>query len=102
MDFSAPVKHLVPILHVRVQERASLLVQEDAMNIVIAAEKPSIATLLSDHVKRRVDANDIKVSENPNETGSFFVGLGFERYVVSPNGEVHTDTRGRGLVTRNA
>ena len=61
------------------------------MNIVIAAEKPSIATLLSDHVKRRVDANDIKVSENPEETGSFFVGLGFERYVVSPNGEVHAD-----------
>ena len=61
------------------------------MNIVIAAEKPSIATLLSDHVKRRVDANDIKVSENPNETGSFFVGLGFERYIVSPNGEVRAD-----------
>jgi hypothetical protein len=46
---------------------------------------------LSDHVKRRVDANDIKVSENPNETGSFFVGLGFERYIVSPNGEVRAD-----------
>ena len=61
------------------------------MNIVIAAEKPSIATLLSDHVKRRIDANDIKVSENPDETGSFFVGLGFERYIVSPNGEVHAD-----------
>ena len=61
------------------------------MNIVIAAEKPSIATLLSDHVKRRVDANDIKVSENPDETGSFFVGLGLERYVVAPNGEVRAD-----------
>lgn len=61
------------------------------MNIVIAAEKPSIATLLSDHIKRRIDANDIKVSENPDETGSFFVGLGFERYIVSPNGEVHAD-----------
>ena len=61
------------------------------MNIVIAAEKPSIATLLSDHVKRRVDADDIKVSENPDETGSFFVGLGFERFIVSPNGEVHAD-----------
>lgn len=61
------------------------------MNIVIAAEKPSIATLLSEYVKRRVDADDIKVSENPEETGSFFVGLGFDRYVVSPNGEVHVD-----------
>ena len=61
------------------------------MNIVIAAEKSSIATLLSDYVKRRVDADDIKVSENPEETGSFFVGFGFDRYVVSPNGEVHAD-----------
>ena len=62
------------------------------MNIVIAAEKPSIATLLSDHVKRRIDANEIKVSENPDETGSFFVGLGFDRYIISPSGEVHLDT----------
>ena len=61
------------------------------MNIVIAAEKPSIATLLSEYVKRRVEADDIKVSENPEETGSFFVGLGLDRYVVSPNGEVNVD-----------
>ena len=61
------------------------------MNIVIAAEKPSIATLLSAYVKRRVEADDIKVSENPEETGSFFVGLGFDRYVVSPSGEVNLD-----------
>lgn len=65
------------------------------MNIVIAAEKPSIATLLSDHVKRRIDADDISVSENPDETGSFFVGLGLDRYVVCPNGEVHRHTLGR-------
>ena len=61
------------------------------MNIVIAAEKPSIANLLSEHVKRRVDADEIKVSENPNETGSFFVGFGLDRYVISPNGEVRAD-----------
>lgn len=61
------------------------------MNIVIAAEKPSIATLLSEYVKRRVEADDIKVSENPEETGSFFVGLGLDRYVVSPSGEVNVD-----------
>ena len=71
------------------------------MNIVIAAEKPSIATLLSDHVKRRVDADDIKVSENPDETGSFFVGLGFERFIVSPNGEVHADRLNlRGIASK--
>ena len=71
------------------------------MNIVIAAEKPSIATLLSDHVKRRIDADDIKVRENPNETGSFFVGLGLERYVVSPSGEVHLYRRGRNQAAPN-
>jgi hypothetical protein len=60
------------------------------MNIVIAAEKPSIATLLSDYVKRPVSPDDIEVSENPNETGSFFVGFALERYVMSPSGEIHS------------
>ena len=62
------------------------------MNIVIAAEKPSIATLLSEYVKRPVNPDDIKLSENPDETGSFFVGFNLERYIVSPSGEVHADT----------
>ena len=62
------------------------------MNIVIAAEKPSIAKLLSEYVKRRVKPEEIKVSENPDETGSFFVGLQLERYVMSPNGEIAVDT----------
>ena len=62
------------------------------MNIVIAAEKPSIAKLLGEYVKRRINPEDIKVSENPDETGSFFVGLQFERYVMSPNGEFASDS----------
>ena len=62
------------------------------MNIVYAAEKPSIASLLSEFVKRPVRAEDIRVSENPNETGSFFVGFDLERYVVSPSGKVYADT----------
>ncbi len=62
------------------------------MNIVIAAEKPSIAKLLSEYVKRRVKPEEIKVTENPDETGSFFVGLQFDRYVMSPNGEISADT----------
>ncbi len=66
--------------------------QEIDMNIVIAAEKPSIAKLLSDYVKRRVNPEDIKVTENPDETGSFFVGLKLERYVMSPSGEITADT----------
>jgi hypothetical protein len=61
------------------------------MNIVIAAEKSSIATLLSDFVKRRVNPDEIKVTENPDETGSFFVGLQCERFVLSPNGEIAAD-----------
>lgn len=72
------------------------------MNIVIAAEKSSLATLLSDYVKRRVDADDIKVTENPDETGSFFVGFGFDRYVISPNGEVHADRLPRSPSARHA
>jgi hypothetical protein len=56
------------------------------MNIVIAAEKSSIATLLSAFIKRHVNPDEIKVSENPDETGSFFVGLSCERYVLSPSG----------------
>ncbi len=61
------------------------------MNIVIAAEKSSIATLLSDFVKRSVNPDEIKVTENPDETGSFFVGLQCERFVLSPNGEIAAD-----------
>ncbi len=62
------------------------------MNIVYAAEKPSIATLLSKHVKRRVRPDEIKVSENPDETGSFFIGFDLEHYVLSPSGEIVRDS----------
>jgi hypothetical protein len=61
------------------------------MNIVIAAEKSSIATLLSEFIKRHVNPDEIKVSENPEETGSFFVGLKCERYVLSPGGVFAAD-----------
>ena len=61
------------------------------MKIVIAAERPSIAGLLSEHMKRPIDPEEIRVSENPDETGSFLVGFDLERYVVSPSGEVYTD-----------
>ena len=62
------------------------------MNIVYAAEKPSIATLLSQHVKRRVKPDEIKVTENPDETGSFFIGFDLEHYVLSPSGEIIRDS----------
>ncbi|MDH3334331.1 MAG: hypothetical protein OES59_08400 [Gammaproteobacteria bacterium] len=61
------------------------------MDIIYAAEKPSIATLLSKHVRRRVRPEEIKVSENPDETGSFFIGFDLDHYVLSPSGEIAAD-----------
>ena len=39
------------------------------MDIVIAAEKPSIAGLLSRHLRCPVAPQDIRVKPNPDETG---------------------------------
>ena len=61
------------------------------MDIIYAAETPSIATLLSKHVQRRVRPEEIKVSENPDETGSFFIGFDLDHYVLSPSGEIAED-----------
>ena len=61
------------------------------MEIVYAAEKPSIAKLLSEHIEQRVSADDIDVRENPDETGSFRIGWQFRRFVLSPNGEIARD-----------
>lgn len=58
------------------------------MDIVIAAERPSIAKLLSEHVRRQVRPEDIRIAENPNETGSFFIGFDSKRFVLSPDGAI--------------
>ncbi|HEX9853115.1 MAG TPA: hypothetical protein VGA68_08875 [Woeseiaceae bacterium] len=58
------------------------------MDIVIAAEKPSIAGILSEHLKYLVRPQDIKVHANPDETGSFLINWGLNRYVMSPDGQV--------------
>ena len=63
------------------------------MNIVYAAEKASIAKVLSKHVKRKVRAAEIRVAANPDETGSFFIRWRFDNYVLSPNGEVASRKR---------
>jgi len=59
--------------------------------IIYAAEKPSIATLLSERVRREVGPEDITVTENPNVTGSFFIGYQLNRYVMSPDGDIVLD-----------
>jgi len=58
------------------------------MNIVYAAEKPSIADLLSDRLCNRVKPQEIEMHENPDETGSFLVRWRLKDYVVSPSGDV--------------
>ena len=58
------------------------------MDIVYAAEKPSIAKLLGDYVKHDVEPEEIQVIENPNETGSFYIGSRFGRHVLSPSGGI--------------
>jgi hypothetical protein len=66
------------------------------MDIIYAAEKRSIAELLGDHVERDIAPEEIEVTESPIETGSFYVGWGLHRYVLSPAGEI-VDERGRRL-----
>lgn len=58
------------------------------MDIVIAAEKPTIADLLSEHLRCPVHANDITVRPNPRETGSFLIKWRLNRYLLSPDGRL--------------
>lgn len=58
------------------------------MDIVIAAEKPSIAGLLSKHLRLTVKPRDIEVHANPEETGSFLVNWQLNRYLLTPSGQV--------------
>lgn len=58
------------------------------MNIVIAAEKTTIADLFAHYLERRVAPEDIEVRENPDETGSFLIAFEWDRYALLPNGEI--------------
>lgn len=61
------------------------------MDVIYAAEKTSIAELLGDYVNQDVHPEEISVIENPSETGSFYVGWRFNRYVLSPAGEIASE-----------
>jgi hypothetical protein len=58
------------------------------MDVIYAAEKRTIAELLENHVHESVKPEDINVTENPSETGSFLIGWRLRQYVLSPAGEI--------------
>ncbi len=58
------------------------------MDIVYAAEKPSIAGVLSEHLSHEVRPREIEVQANPDETGSFLVKWQLNRYLLSPDGHL--------------
>ena len=62
------------------------------MDILYAAEKPSIARVLSEHVQREIGPAEIQVAANPDETGSFFIRWRLDRFVMSPNGAVEAES----------
>ena len=61
------------------------------MNIVYAAEKPSIAGILSEHLQHNVQAQEIEVCDNPDETGSFLIQWDLQRFVLSPDGQLASE-----------
>ncbi len=63
------------------------------MDIVIAAEIPSIANLLGNYLKHLVRPEEIKVTENPDETGSLLIDWRLRSYVLSPSGEIASETQ---------
>ena len=62
------------------------------MDIVYAAEKPSLADVLSKRLSDKVEPQEIEVDENPDETGSFLVTWRHDHYVVTPSGNVKPDS----------
>ncbi|MEM1176470.1 MAG: hypothetical protein AAGI27_16880 [Pseudomonadota bacterium] len=62
------------------------------MEIVYAAEAPSIADLLAEHIDTPVHPSEIRVSQNPDETGSYLINHRLGEYRMSPSGRIFRDT----------
>ena len=58
------------------------------MEIVYAAEAPTIAEMLSEHIQTPVHPAEINVSQNPDETGSYFIGYRRSSYRLTPAGRI--------------
>ena len=58
------------------------------MEVVYAAEKPTIADVLSDRLHLKIAPDEIEVHDNPDQTGSFLIDSRHGRYILSPNGRV--------------
>ena len=58
------------------------------MKIVYAAERSSIASLLGEHLQQNISPRELRICEDPGETGSFFVGWQFARFRLSPDGAI--------------
>ncbi|MEM9400868.1 MAG: hypothetical protein AAGA44_00130 [Pseudomonadota bacterium] len=58
------------------------------MEIVYAAEPPSIADLLSEHIDTPVHPSEIRVSQNPDETGSYLIDHRLGEYRMTPSGRI--------------
>lgn len=61
---------------------------EPTMNIIYAAEKPTIAGMLSSHLGSTVREDDVYVHRNPAETGSFLVSFRTARFRLTPGGRL--------------
>ncbi len=58
------------------------------MEIVYAAETPTIADLLAEHIETPVHPSEIRVLQNPDETGSYLINHRLGKYRLSPSGRI--------------
>jgi len=77
------------MLHYAAGEHGGRDRREVDTDIVYAAEKRSIADVLSTHLHCRVAEDELEVRESPTETGSFLVRWRRGRFVLAPERQVY-------------